>query len=113
MTSPAYLALLDQMRDLHIRKSAGYAGQSADTWANFREAEGWGVTPFLGCMVRMGDKFIRAQNLVHNPANDQVNEPLRDTLLDLAAYALIGVCLLEDELPNGWELRLLRQEESK
>lgn len=97
MANAAYLALLDKMRDLHVRKSAGYAGDSLDTWANFRMAEGWGITPFDGCMVRMGDKFIRAQNLVRNPANEQVGEPLRDTLMDLAAYALIGICLLDEQ----------------
>jgi hypothetical protein len=45
----------------------------------------------------MGDKYRRAQNLLRNPANDQVGEPIKDTLMDLANYALIAVCLLEEE----------------
>jgi hypothetical protein len=36
--SPEYLALLDQMRDLHVNKSAGYAGaDNPDPWSNFRQ----------------------------------------------------------------------------
>lgn len=93
---PKYLALLESMRELHIKKNRGYSGQSSDRWANFRLAEKFGATPFQGCMIRMSDKFIRIQNLIQNPDNDQVGEAIEDTLMDLASYALIGICLLEE-----------------
>lgn len=97
MTSQRYLQLLDDAKDLHVRKSAGYAGDDPDIWVNFREAEQWGLTPLQGCLVRMGDKYKRAQSLTRNPANEQVGEALRDTLRDLMAYAGIAVCLLDEE----------------
>lgn len=98
MASQRYLKLLEDMKALHVRKNAGYAGEdNPDPWANFRMAEGWGVTSFKGCMIRMSDKYIRVQNLVRNPLNEQVGENIKDTLMDLAAYALIGICLLEEE----------------
>lgn len=98
MASSRFLALTGEQADTHVRKSAGYAGRdNPDTWANFRNSLGWGVRPFIGCMVRMTDKFIRAQNLTRDPANDQVGEDLRDTLMDLGNYALIGVALLDEE----------------
>lgn len=94
---PAYLRLLADMEQLHRAKAAGYSGiGAADAWANFREAERWGLSPFQGCMVRLGDKYRRVQNLVKNPLNDQVGEPIVDTLMDLSAYALIGICLLRE-----------------
>jgi hypothetical protein len=97
-SNPRFLDLLAEVRNTHEAKAAGYSGEEAiDTWANFREAQAWGVTPLNGCLVRMGDKYRRAQNLRRNPANDQVGESLRDTLMDLANYALISVCLLEEE----------------
>ena len=96
MSDPRYLALLDQMRALHEAKAAGYAGQATDTWTNFREAERWGVSALDGCLVRMGDKYRRAQNVYTNPANEQVGEALRETLVDLAAYAMIAVCLMDE-----------------
>ena len=82
----------------HRAKAAGYSGSdNPDTWANFREATNWGSTPLQGCLVRMGDKYRRAQNLVHNPKNDQVGESFKDTLMDLANYAKIAICLWEEE----------------
>lgn len=94
---PKYLQLLEEMKDLHIKKNAGYSGDNLDRWANFRMAENFGVSSFLGCMVRMSDKFIRIQNLVKNPKNEMVGESIKDTLLDLASYALIAYCLLTEQ----------------
>jgi len=85
------------MKDLHFKKNAGYSGDSQDRWANFRMAENFGISAFLGCLVRMSDKFIRIQNLVNNPKNEQVGESIKDTLMDLASYALIAYCLLTEQ----------------
>ena len=89
------------MREMHVAKSAGYAGDSEDRWANFRVSERFGVQAFTGTLVRMGDKFIRIQNLVANPANEQVGENLKDTLMDLASYSLIALCISKE---NGKKL---------
>ena len=92
-----YLELLDELRSLHAAKNAGYSGRTnPDSWANFRQAEGFGVSALLGCLVRLSDKFARVQNLVKDPSNEQVGEKLRDTLMDLAAYSLIAICLSEE-----------------
>ena len=99
MASAEYLKLLDDMRDLHNRKNAGYAGQSNDPWTNFRECELFGITSADGVITRMGDKWSRLRSLWHNPKNEQVNEPITDTLMDLAAYSLILVCLLQEKKP--------------
>lgn len=97
MASQRYLQLLDDMKDLHIRKNSGYAGDSPDPWANFRMAEMFGVSAFVGVLIRMSDKFIRVSNLVKNPANEKVGESIKDTLFDLAAYALIGIAIIEEQ----------------
>lgn len=98
MASQRYLQLLDQMKELHVRKNAGYSGaDNSDAWANFRMAEEFGVSAFKGCLVRMSDKYIRVTNLIKNPKNERVGENIKDTLFDLAAYALIAVCLLEEQ----------------
>ena len=87
------------MRELHIKKNAGYSGDSTDRWANFRMSEGLGVSAFLGCMTRLSDKYIRVQNLIKNPDNEKVGENIQDTLMDLASYALIAICLWRDRNP--------------
>ena len=92
--SPEYLALLDEMKSLHIRKNAGYAGVgNVDPWANFRMSEGFGVDTLRGVLVRLSDKYIRVQNLLRDPNNEQVGESIDDTLMDLSAYALIAICV--------------------
>jgi hypothetical protein len=93
-----FLELNSEEREIHVKKAAGYSGSdNEDQWANFREATNWGITPLQGCLVRMGDKYRRAQNLIRDPANDQVGEGLHDTLMDLSNYAKIAICLWEEE----------------
>jgi hypothetical protein len=87
------------MKVLHEKKNAGYAGASnPDPWANFRMCESFGISAFDGCMVRLSDKYIRVTNLMKNPKNEQVGESIIDTLMDLSAYALIAVCLLDEKM---------------
>lgn len=101
MASRDFLALLDQMKDVHTRKNAGYAGVGAtDPWANFRMANLFGVDAFTGCLVRMSDKFIRIGNVLKNPDADQVSESIEDTLMDLAVYCLIAICLWREAHPK-------------
>lgn len=98
LPSNEYKQLLDEAWDLHIRKNAGYAGaESPDPWANFRMSEAFNVSAFEGCMVRLTDKYIRVTNLMKSADNEQVGESIRDTLRDLSAYALIAVCLLDEQ----------------
>lgn len=95
--SDDYKQLLDEAWELHQAKNAGYAADNPDPFANFAAAEGWGVKPSTGCLVRMGDKYMRVQHLLKNPDFEQVGESIDDTLADLAAYAQIARLLLRRE----------------
>lgn len=89
--------LLNEAERLHIDKNAGYAGlDQPDPWSNFRMATAFGITPFNGVLVRLSDKYIRTVNLRRDPSNERIGESLVDTLFDLAAYALIAICLMEE-----------------
>lgn len=95
--SARFKQLLDEALALHQAKNAGYAGIGAtDPWANFREAKRFGVTPFIGVMIRLSDKYIRISNLIKNPEADQVNESIVDALFDMAIYCLIAICIWEE-----------------
>jgi hypothetical protein len=102
---PKYLELLDFMKTLHLAKAAGYSGDSSDTWGNFREADNWGSSALQGCLIRLGDKYKRAQSVFQNPLHDQVGESLPKTLADMSAYCLIAIRLWEEI--NDPELRRL------
>jgi hypothetical protein len=95
--SKRFIEITEQMKDIYIRKNAGYSGDCEDPWVNFRKAELFGVSAFKGCMIRASDKFNRIANLIKNPNNDQVGESVKDNLVDLANYVVIALCLYEEE----------------
>lgn len=95
--SKRYIDLVDYLKELHEKKNAGYAGDSPDPFLNFKYSIMFGIRPSAGCLVRLADKFARVASLTKNKKNDKVNESITDTLLDMAAYALIAICLLEEE----------------
>lgn len=102
--NPRFLELVEYARRLHIEKAAGYSGEGTDAFQNFREAEEWGATALQGCLIRMGDKYRRSQNVYHDERLDQTNEPLPKTLFDLAQYAMISIVLWEEEHPGvDWQ----------
>jgi hypothetical protein len=93
-----FLELLDELKEVHTKKSAGYAGaDNTDAFANFRLSSNFGVTPFHGCLIRLSDKYSRIGNIVSDPKNEMLGETVKDNLLDLASYALIAYCLYEEE----------------
>lgn len=98
MANSRFLELVKEIEILHNKKNAGYAGIGAsDPFRNFKFSSLFGVTPFVGVLVRMSDKFIRISNLIKDPKADQVGEKITDTLLDLSVYCLIAICLYEEQ----------------
>lgn len=91
-----YLALLDALRELHLRKAADY-GNGVDPIANLRTSTLLGIEPWVGCILRLTDKLTRVHSLCRN--GSLKNEPIRDNLLDMAAYALLALRLYEE--PKG------------
>jgi hypothetical protein len=95
---PGYLKILEEMRDLHVRKAADY-GRGADPFANVRASERFGVPAWVGVMVRANDKMERIQSFIAN--GSLKNESVEDSLLDLAAYALIALVIRRGEAAKG------------
>lgn len=89
-----YLRLLDEMRALHVKKAADY-GRGADPLANCRASADFGVPAWVGVMIRANDKVHRIKSFVQN--GTLANEGVRDSLMDLAAYALIALTLFDEE----------------
>lgn len=82
--------LLDELNDLYARKNQDY-GNGFD--------ESLDEDGLLVLKIRLGDKFKRFSQLINN--EQMVNdESMRDTLIDLANYALMGVMWMDK---NGEE----------
>jgi hypothetical protein len=58
-------------------------------------AEGFGLPPHMGVLIRMSDKFSRIQELSKGKV-DKVGESIKDTLMDMAIYSLLAIVLFEE-----------------
>ena len=87
-------ALLRELGELHAKKAHDY-GRGGDPLANLRGSAEWGVPPWRGALIRLGDKVHRLKSFSQN--GNLANEGVVDSLMDLAAYALLVVILLGEE----------------
>lgn len=90
---PRFHALLKEIGDLHDKKQQDY-GIQTDPFANVRGSSDWGVSPWVGAMIRANDKVKRLQKYARD--GQLANESARDSFMDLAVYALIAL-VLHDE----------------
>lgn len=74
--------LATEIADTYERKNQAYG----DSFG--RSVQKYGL---ISALTRMSDKFNRAEQLILGTENRVPDEALRDTLLDLAAYALMTI----------------------
>jgi len=90
--------LLKEVGELHDKKQMDY-GTPEDPFANVRGSSEWGIASWLGAMIRANDKVVRIKQYAKTGSLE--NEGVRDSFLDLATYALIGLVLWEEQEANG------------
>lgn len=97
--SPEFEAVVQEVLEMHRRKGADY-GSKDDFFANVSASEAWGIPPWVGAMMRANDKVVRLQAAAKG--STLKNEGIEDSLLDIATYAIIAVCLFRREtISNG------------
>ena len=87
---------LSLFKKTHYLKSKDY-GDEEDVLANFRTCEMAGIPAWKGCCVRIGDKFSRIMGFAKKEKLEVKDESIKDTLIDMANYALIALILYEEE----------------
>lgn len=88
--SPEFEAVVKEVLDMHRRKGADY-GTKDDFFANVSASANWGIEPWVGAMMRVSDKVARLQSAAKGSTLQ--NEGIEDSLLDIATYSIIAVCL--------------------
>ena len=78
---------------LHDRKRLDY-GTDSDSFANVQASEEFGIPAWLGAAIRANDKMSRLKTFALK--GSLANESVEDSLLDLAAYALIALVLFRE-----------------
>ncbi len=92
-TNERFWFKLAQVAELHIRKAHDY-GAGDDPLANVRASQEFGIPPWVGVAIRMNDKMIRIKSMLAK--GELENEPIEDSFLDIAVYALIALILYEE-----------------
>lgn len=89
ITGPSiFQDITHEMYKLYIAKNTDYGSSVNDTYNKY------GMVSYL---VRMEDKLNRARTLVQKGEQNVSDEKLRDTLVDLANYAILAVMELDGE----------------
>lgn len=96
----SFTAILDEIQDLHDKKSADY-GRVVDPYANVRASEDFGISGWIGAIVRANDKMRRLQKFAQTET--LVNESVEDSLIDLAVYTIIALDLYRQENSPEWK----------
>ncbi len=92
--SEAFHHELGEMGKLHDKKQNDY-GSPYDPFSNVRASEDFGISAWLGCLIRMNDKMSRLKTFARKGSLS--NESVEDSLRDLAVYAIIALCLYQEE----------------
>ena len=89
MTKVAHHRMIcDEINELYAKKNHDYGDSFAQS---FRE-EGMAMV-----RIRLGDKFNRLKALTRGGEQKVADESIRDTLIDLANYAIMTVLEMEGE----------------
>ena len=92
--SARFHELLKEIGDLHNKKQVDY-GKDDDPFANVRSSKEWGVSPWIGALIRLNDKVKRLQAFALK--GSLANEGVDDSLRDIAVYAVISLVLYEQQ----------------
>ena len=92
--SREFVAVLEEIKSLHLRKTLDY-GQDDDALSNIRSsADVVNVPPWAGCILRISDKMHRLRSFFRRGKTEF--DGVEDTLLDIAAYAVIALVLYRE-----------------
>ena len=92
--SGEFFAVLDEVAQLHRRKTLDY-GTDQDALSNIRQsADVIGSPAWAGAILRISDKMHRLRSFFHRGAVEF--DGVEDTLLDITAYAAIALVLYRE-----------------
>ncbi len=107
------ISILDNMQAVYEAKDSDYSATGLPM-GNLRKCEDAGIEAWRGCLVRIGDKMSRLENFLKEKEYLVISEKAEDTVIDLANYAILMSCLIEEIKPSHsdfyWNLSEKTQE---
>ena len=108
------LDILDNMQAVYEAKDNDYSATDLPM-GNLRKCEEAGIDAWRGCLVRIGDKMSSLENFLKKKEYLVISEKAEDTVIDLANYAILMSCLIEEIKPPHsnyyWDLSEKAQED--
>ncbi len=99
--SKEFCGVLDEIRNLHLRKTLDY-GVDEDALENVRVgAEVVNVDAWKGCLIRIADKMTRLKNFCKR--GECEFDGVSDSLLDISSYAVIALVLYREAIARRGE----------
>jgi len=99
---PMINKLLAEMSALHVSKNSDYSGGSEvdlnSFFSNFKSCADINVEPWIAAFCRVTDKFSRAKTIIKNEGRMEIDEPIKETLIDLSLCSLITLILYEESV---------------
>jgi hypothetical protein len=92
------LNILGNMQSVYEAKDNDYSATGLPM-GNLRKCEDAGIDAWRGCLVRIGDKMSRLENFLQEKEYLVISEKAEDTVIDLANYAILMSCLIEEVKP--------------
>ena len=89
------LDILDNMQAVYEAKDNDYSATDLPM-GNLRKCEEAGIDAWRGCLVRIGDKMSRLENFLKKKEYLVISEKAEDTVIDLANYAILMACLIQE-----------------
>jgi hypothetical protein len=101
------LNILDNMQSVYEAKDNDYSATGLPM-GNLRKCEDAGIDAWRGCLVRIGDKMSRLENFLKEKEYLVISEKAEDTVVDLANYAILMSCLIEEIKPphSDWYMTI-------
>ena len=97
-----FLKIVDEIIALHELKQADYGRVDAgDPFANVRASEDFGIEGWVGAVIRANDKMRRLQKAARQGPETLKNESVEDSLMDMATYSIIALCLFREKNGNA------------
>lgn len=94
--SEAFIAVLEEVKQLHLKKSLDY-GADEDALMNIRDsADIINVEPWAGAILRISDKMHRLRSFFRRGVVEF--DGIEDTLLDMCSYSAIALVMYREAL---------------
>lgn len=102
---PRYYEILTQMAKIYVEKDDDYS-EDEQPLSNLRQSDKIGLTPFVGVVNRMLDKWSRISRAVKKAKNNREltvkTDSLENDLLDNANYSVFALMFLREQKGKIW-----------